>query len=102
MIKKISMNIKGLLSGKGAIGKAIDVIEKVVPDVTQKNKLKFEIYQIIASSMVAKYVRAVLAIMFFAVWLFFPEKLEGREEMTKYMLYAIAGYYYIVDRIKGK
>ena len=92
------MNIKSLFSGKGAIEKAVDVIDKVVPDVKQKNELKFEIYKIIASSMVAKYVRAALALMFFAVWLFFPEKLEGREEMSKYMLAAIAGYYFIVDR----
>ena len=92
------MDIKGLFSAKGAIEEAVDVIEKVVPDTTQKNELKFEIYKIIASSMVAKYVRAALALMFFVVFLFFPEKLDGREEMSKYMLAAIAGYYYIIDR----
>lgn len=92
------MNIKGLFSAKGAIEKAVAVIDKVVPDVKQKNELKFEIYKIIASSMVAKWVRALLAIMFFVVWLFFPEKMEGREDMSKYMLYAIAGYYFIIDR----
>ena len=92
------MNLKGLFSGKGIIAKAVDVIEKVVPDVQQKNELKFEIYKIIASSEVAKYVRALIALMFFVVWLFFPEKIAGREEMVKYMLYAIAGYYFIVDR----
>ena len=92
------MNIKGLFSAKGAIEKAVGVIDKVVPDVKQKNELKFEIYKIIASSAIAKWVRALLAIMFFVVWLFFPEKMEGREDMSKYMLYAIAGYYFLIDR----
>ena len=92
------MSIKSLFSASGVIEKAVDVIDKVVPDGKQKNELKFEIYKIIASSMVAKWVRALIAIMFFAVWLFFPEKIEGREDMVKYMLYAIAGYYFLVDR----
>lgn len=92
------MNLKGIFSGKGTVGKVVDVIDKVVPDAQQKNQLKFEIYKIIASSMVAKYVRALIALMFVSVWLFFPEKLEGREKLTEYMLYAIAGYYFLIDR----
>ena len=92
------MDIKNLFSGKGLIEKAVTVIDKLIPDKTQANSLKFEIYKIIASSQIAKYVRALIAIMFFTVWLFFPEKLAGREEMTKYMIFAIAGYYFIVDR----
>lgn len=96
------MNIKGLFSGSGAIEKAVDVIDKVVPDTQQKNQLKFEIYRIIASSQVAKYVRALLAVMFFVVWLFFPEKLDGRERMAEYMLYAIAAYYFLIDKAFDK
>lgn len=92
------MNIKNLFSGNGTIDKVIDVIEKVVPDAAQKSQAKFEIYKIIASNMVAKWVRAIITLMFFIVWLFFPEKLTGREEMVKYMIYAIAGYYFIIDR----
>lgn len=94
--------MKGILKrllGDGGMGeKVINVIEKVVPDSGQKNALKFELYKIIVSSMVAKYVRAAIAIMFFSVWLFFPEKFEDRENIADYMLMAIAGYYFVVDR----
>lgn len=96
------MSIKNIFSAKGAIEKAVDVIDKVVPDTKQKTELKFEIYKIIASSAVAKYVRALLALMFFVVWLFFPEKLEGREKQAEYMLYAVAAYYFLVDKAFDK
>lgn len=96
------MDLKGLFKAGGLGEKVINVVEKVVPDTQQKNELKFELYKIIVSSMVAKYVRALLAVMFFTVWLFFPEKMEGREEVTKYLMYAIAGYYFLVDRAFNK
>lgn len=92
------MNLKELFSGNGTIDKVVGIIDKVVPDVAAKNEAKFEIYKIISSNMIAKWVRAILALMFISVWLFFPEKLTGREEMTKYVMMAIVGYYFIVDR----
>ena len=95
--KLVEMNIKNLFSGKTIVDKTLGIIDKVVLDKTQAASLKFEIHRIIASSNVAKYVRAVIAVLVVVVWLFFPEKFEGREKLSEYLLYAIAGYYYLVD-----
>lgn len=96
------MNIKSLLNASGVLDKAIEVIDKVVQDKTQKTELKFEIYKIIAASQVAKYVRAIIALLFVVVWLFFPEHFDGREEMSKYFLYAVVAYYFLVDKAFDK
>lgn len=96
------MNVLSLFTKGGAVNKAIDVIDKTVLDKTQATQAKFEVYQIIAASSVAKYVRALIAVLFVVVWLFFPEKFEGREKMSEYFLYAVVAFYFLVDKAADK
>jgi len=92
----------------GAVEKAIDIVDKSIVDKDKAKEVKLELIKVMASqqSPITRYVRAILAIMFMAVWLFFPENMAGREEATKYVLYGIIGFYFLadftIDKWKGK
>ena len=83
----------------GAVEKAIDIVDKAVVDKDKAKEVKLEIIKLMATqqSPITRYVRAILAIMFMTVWLFFPENMVGREEATKYVLYGIIGFYFLAD-----
>jgi hypothetical protein len=83
----------------GAVDRALDVVDKAVVDKDKAKEVKLEIIKIMASqqSPITRYVRAILAIMFFTVWLFFPENMVGREESTKYVLYGLISFYFLAD-----
>lgn len=102
------MNWLNIFKKGGAIEKAIDIVDKSVEDKDKAKEIKLKLIQIMASqqSPITRYVRAIIAIMFMTVWLFFPEKMEGREEAVKYVLYGIIGFYFLadftIDKWKGK
>jgi hypothetical protein len=86
------------LIGKNTVEKSLELIDKVVPDTEKRTELKFEIYRIIVSNQIARWVRAIIALMFFVTWLYFPENLKGKGNETEYIIWAILGYYYLVDK----
>jgi hypothetical protein len=100
--------LSGLFKKGGAVDKAINIVDKAVPDKDKANELKMKLIELMASqqSPITRYVRAIIAIMFMVVWLFFPDNMEGRDEMTKYIIYAIFGFYFLadftIDKWKGK
>lgn len=96
---KIGDRIADIFKKGGIADKAVDLVDKMVPDKDKASELKMELIKLIASqqSPITRYVRAVLAIMFMVVWLFFPENFQGREDTTRYVLYGIIGFYFLAD-----
>jgi len=100
--------LSSLFKKGGAVEKGMNIVDQAVEDKDKANELKMKLIQLMAAqqSPITRYVRAILAIMFMAVWLFFPEKMEGREEATRYVLYGIIGFYFLadftIDKWKGK
>ena len=83
----------------GPVDKAIEIVDKAVVDKDKAKEIKLELIKVMASnqSPITRYVRAILAIMFMTVWLFFPENMVGRDEAVKYVLYGIIGFYFLAD-----
>jgi predicted RND superfamily exporter protein len=98
------MNIKKYLVSKNSINKAEELIEAIVKDEQQKSKLKYEIFKLLMSTHIAKYVRALIALMFVIVWLFLPENIESNQDIAKYLMLGIVSFYFLldvgIDRIK--
>jgi hypothetical protein len=83
----------------GFADKVTDIVGKAIPDKDKASELKMQLIALMAAQQgkIAPYVRAILSILIFTVWLFFPEKMVGREETTRYIIYAIISFYFLAD-----
>ena len=97
--KANGMKLKEILKVGGLVDKVIGIVDKTIVDKGKASELKMELIKLIAAnqSPITRYVRAVIAIMFMVVWLFFPENFAGREDTTRYVLYGIVGFYFLAD-----
>jgi len=91
--------IKGLLSGSGGvIGKVTGILDKAVVDKDKRNEMVYEISLLMMQSKIAPYVRAVLGVLVIVSIMFFGDKITLSEEIQKYALSAVLGYYFL-DRV---
>ena len=93
------MKLREIFKKDGLVDKITGIVDKAVPDKEKAAELKMELIKVIASvqGKVAPYVRAVIAVQFMTVWLWFPEKFANRSESERYVLYGIIGFYFLAD-----
>lgn len=91
------MKLPGILK---TVDKITDVVEKAVPDKDKRNELIYNISLVLMQSEVAKYVRAVLAILTAVSCLFLGDKMTIDADTQKYILMAVFGFYFL-DYLKG-
>ena len=75
--------------------KITGLADKAITDKDKRNEFIFHISQIIASSEVGRWVRAILSVLTVFSCFFFADKMTIDAETQKYLLYMVFGFYFL-------
>ncbi len=82
-----------LLGGK-TFEQIAGIADKAIVDKDKRAEFLFQVRMIMLNSQIAKYIRAVLAIIVTVSVMFFADRLTIDTETQKYLLYAVFMFYF--------